>query len=92
MDRHTDRHGVLKTPQHFQEGRDMKFCMRTCLLPNLLVTKYHETLTLYSLSSPFFIALARQELRSFFFYKHTQPEIMDFLSISLSIFPASDFL
>ena len=25
-------------------------------------------------------------------YKHTQPEIMDFLSISLSIFPASDLL
>ena len=24
------------------------------------------------------------------YYKHTQPEIMDFLSISLSIFPASD--
>ena len=72
----------------------MKFCMRTCLLPNLLVTKYHETLTLYSLCSPFFIALARQELRSFFYKqwvnKHTQPEIIDFLSISLSIFPALD--
>ena len=58
MDRHTDRHGDLKTPQHFQEGRDMKFCMRTCLLPNLLVTKHHETLTSYLLCSPFFVALA----------------------------------
>ena len=67
MDRHTDRHGDLKTPQHFQEGRDMKFCMRICLLPNLLVTKHHETLTSYSLCSPFFVALAWQELRSFFF-------------------------
>ena len=91
MDRHTDRHGDLKTPQHFQEGRDMKFCMRTCLLPNLLVTKHHETLTSYS----FFRCTCLTRATLFFFYKqwvykHTQPEIMDFLSILLSIFPASD--